>query len=174
MLGNLSFAQHAVAGVIVIAGSIGWIFALYQSQELNVVESELGRLASVEDELVDVQHNLNTVEIERDRLQLEAEPDTNKAATLQSEIKDCQAELKALQATVREQLLGGSTLRFKTRVRARVRAEPSTDSDEVAVVPAGKTIQVLETVEGGNWYKVGGMGYIFHELLEPVENEPAD
>ena len=68
----------------------------------------------------------------------------------------------------------GGTLRFKTKARARVRAGPSTDTDEVAVVPAGKTIQVFEIVEDGAWYKVGGMGYIFHELLEPVEKDPAE
>ncbi len=169
MLGKLSFAQHALAGVIVIAGGVGWILALLQTQELNAAESELERRASVSDELAQVRHELATVEIERDRLQFESGLDTNKAASLQTEIEGCQAELEALQANVPEPLLGGSTLRFKTRVRARVRAEPSTDSDEVAVVPAGKTIQVFETVEGGNWYKVGGMGFIFHELLEPVE-----
>ena len=66
-------------------------------------------------------------------------------------------------------LAEGSELRFKTTARARVRAGPSTDTEEVAVVPAGKAIQVFEIVEDGTWYKVGGMGYVFHELLEPVE-----
>ncbi len=49
-----------------------------------------------------------------------------------------------------------------------------TDTDEVAVVPAGKSLQVFEIVKDGTWYKVGGMGYIFHELLEPVEKELAE
>ncbi len=91
--------------------------------------------------------------------------------TLQSQIKGSQAELETLEPNVQKQqaLLEGSTLRFKTNTRARMRAGPGTDTDEVAVVPAGKTIQVFEIVEDGTWYNVGGMGYIFHELLEPVE-----
>lgn len=169
MLGKLSFAQHAVAGVIVLVGCIGWIFALHQTQELNAAESQLERLASVEATLFQVELDLGTAQVERDRLQLEAELNTDKSASLQTEIQACQAELEALQANAAEPLFGDSTLRFKTRVRARVRAEPNTDSDEVAVVPAGKAIQVFESVEGGDWYRVGGMGYIFHELLEPVE-----
>ena len=91
--------------------------------------------------------------------------------SLQSEIEGSRAELEPLRAEVQRQqaLLEGSTLQFKTTTRARVRAGPGTDTDEVAVVPPGKTLQVFEIVEGGTWYKVGGMGYIFHELLEPVE-----
>ena len=91
--------------------------------------------------------------------------------SLQSEIEGSRAELEPLRAEVQKQqaLLEGSTLQFKTTTRAKVRAGPGTDTDEVAVVPPGKTLQVFEIVEDGTWYKVGGMGYIFHELLEPVE-----
>jgi len=91
--------------------------------------------------------------------------------SLQSEIEGSRAELEPLRAEVQRQqaLLEGSTLQFKTTTRAKVRAGPGTDTDEVAVVPPGKTLQVFEIVEDGTWYKVGGMGYIFHELLEPVE-----
>ena len=96
--------------------------------------------------------------------------------SLQSEIEGSQAELEPLRAEVQKQqaLLEGSTLQFKTTTRAKVRAGPGTDTDEVAVVPPGKTLQVFEIVEDGTWYKVGGMGYIFHELLEPVEKELAE
>ncbi len=87
------------------------------------------------------------------------------------ESESARAQLKVYRAeTERQQALAeGSELRFKTTARARVRAGPSTDTEEVAVVPAGKAIQVFEIVEDGTWYKVGGMGYVFHELLEPVE-----
>lgn len=123
-------------------------------------------------------------QIERDQLQFQVDATksleeltaalaTGKAEllTLQSEVESSQAELETLEARVQKQksLLEGSTLRFRTNARTRVRAGPGTDTDEVAVVPAGKTIQVFEVVEDGTWYKVGGMGYIFHELLEPVE-----
>ena len=67
-----------------------------------------------------------------------------------------------------EELLAGSRVLYRTVTRSRVRREPSTDAAEVAVVPEGNLVQVMEVVEGGTWYKVGGMGYIFHELLEPA------
>ncbi len=96
--------------------------------------------------------------------------------SLQSEIEGSQAELETLRAKVQRQqaLLEGSMLQFKTTARAKVRAGPGTDTDEVAVVPAGNTIQVFEIVEDGTWYKVGGMGYIFHELLDPMEKKLAE
>ena len=95
---------------------------------------------------------------------------------MQSEIEGSQAELETLGAKVRRQqaLLEGSMRQFKTKARARVRAGPGTDTDVVAVVSAGNTLQVFEIVEDGTWYKVGVMGYIFHELLEPVEKELAE
>jgi peptidoglycan hydrolase CwlO-like protein len=176
MPGKLSFTQHAVAGVIVIAGGVGWIFALHQTQEIDILGNEVGRLTSVEDELVQVRRDLKTVQIERDRQQLQVEVETSKAESLQSEFEGCQAELETVQAKGQKQqdLLGDSTTWFKTKARARVRAGPSTDTDEVAVVSVGKTIQVFEIVEDGTWYKVGGMGYIFHELLEPIEKDMAE
>ncbi len=104
-------------------------------------------------------------------LQAELEAGDADLLSRQSEIEGLQAELEPLRAEVQRQqeLLEGSTLQFKTKIRAKVRAGPGTDTDEVAVVPPGKIVQVFEIVEDGTWYKVGGMGYIFHELLEPVE-----
>ena len=92
---------------------------------------------------------------------------------MRSDVEGAQAELESLSGKVQKQqaLLEGSMLRFKTKSRARVRAGPGTDTEEVAVVPSGKTLQVFEITEDGTWYKVGGMGYVFHELLEPVEKK---
>jgi seryl-tRNA synthetase len=185
MLENLSSTQKAVAGVVVIAGVIGWIFVLIQTGQIDSLPTRED-LASAKDELAQVRRDLMVAQIERDQMQFQVDATksledltaalaTGKAEllTLQSEIEGWQAELEQLESNVQTQqaLLGDSTLQFKTKARARVRAGPGTDTDEVAVVPAGKTIQVFEIVEDGTWYKVGGMGYIFHELLEPVEKE---
>ncbi len=115
--------------------------------------------------------DLLSLQSEIEGLQAALEAGNADLLSLQSETEGLQAELEPLRAEVQRQqaLLEGSTLQFKTITRARVRAGPGTDTDEVAVVPPGKTLQVFEIVEGGTWYKVGGMGYIFHELLEPVE-----
>ncbi len=204
MLGNLSSAQKAVGGVVVIAGIVGWVFAFVQTGEIGGLKSDLESarqgLASARDELAQLQGDLQAVQGdlqaaqgdlqaargERDQLmqrvkateslgQLTAALEAGNAqlSSLKSEIGDSQAELEELRAEVQQQqaLLEGSVLQFKTNARARVRAGPGTDTDEVAVVPAGKSLQVFEIVEDGTWYKVGGMGYIFHELLEPVEKK---
>ena len=115
--------------------------------------------------------DLQTLQSEIEGAQVELETGSAELQTLQSEIEGAQAESQPLRVEVQRQqaLLDGSTLQFKTTERAKVRAGPGTDTDEVAVVPAGKTLSVFEIAEGGTWYKVGGMGYIYHELLEPVE-----
>ena len=174
MFGRLSFAQNAVLGVIFAAGAAGWIFALYQNQEIGILRSDLERQTFAKEELEQARRDLMTAQIERDQCHTEAEVLASKAESLapQSEFESCQAELEELQK--RQILPEGGTLQFRTKARARVRAGPSTDTDEVAVIPAGKTIQVFEAVEDGTWYKVGGMGYIFHELLEAVEEGPAE
>ena len=174
MIGKLSLAQHAMLGAVVVAAGAGWIFALYQNQEIGVLRSDLERQTFAKEEHEQAQRDLMTAQIERDRCHTEAEILASKAKSpvLESEFESCQAELEELQK--RQILPDGGTLQFRTKARARVRAGPSTDTDEVAVVPAGKTIQVFEAVEDGSWYKVGGMGYIFHELLEPVDEGPAE
>ncbi len=167
MLKNLSSTQKAVSGVVVIAGVVGWIFAFVQIGEINSLKSELEParqgLTSARDELAQLQGNLEAAQSERSELQQRVEATES--------LEELTASLAAELLTLQSQMLGDSTLQFKTNARARVRAGPGTDTDEVAVVPAGKTIQVFEIVEDGTWYKVGGMGYIFHELLEPVEKE---
>jgi hypothetical protein len=162
MLKNLSSTQKAVSGVVVIAGVVGWIFAFVQIGEINSLKSELEParqgLTSAKDELAQLQGDLEAAKSERSELQQRVEA----TESLEELTASLAAELLTLQSR-------DSTLQFKTNARARVRAGPGTDTDEVAVVHAGKTIQVFEIVEDGTWYKVGGIGYIFHELLEPAE-----
>jgi len=174
MFGKLSFSKDTVLSVIAVAGVAGWIFALYQNQEIGILRSDLERQTFTEEEFEQARRDLMTAQIERDRCRIEAEVLASKAESLvpQSELESCQAELAELQE--RQMLPGDGTLQFRTKARARVRAGPSTDTDEVAVISAGKPIQVLEAVEDGTWYKVGGMGYIFHELLEPVGDGPVE
>ncbi len=188
MLENLSSTQKAVGGVVIIAGVVGWIFAFVQIGEIDTLKNELGParqdLASANDELAQLQGALEAAQSERSQLQQQVEATESleeltaaleagnaQLISLQSEIEGLQVELEPLRAEVQRQqeLLEGSTLQFKTTTRAKVRAGPGTDTDEVAVVPPGKTIQVFEIVADGTWYKVGGMGYVFHKLLEPVE-----
>ena len=167
MLENLSSTQKAVGGVVVIAGVVGWIIAFVQFGKVDSLKSDLEAAQSERSQL---QQRVEATE-SLEQLTVALEAGKARLLSLQSEVEGSQAELETLRPKVQRQqaLLEGSMLRFKTNARARVRAGPGTDTDEVAVVPVGKVLQVFEIVEDGTWYRVGGMGYIFHELLEPVE-----
>jgi len=57
--------------------------------------------------------------------------------------------------------------------RANLRKEPSTTAERITVVTLGQFVKILEHTND-EWYKVnvnGQIGYIFGELLEPVEHE---
>ena len=98
-----------------------------------------------------------------------AAPATELAA-VRAEVEKSRTELDQLQAKIgrRERLLEGIARKYRTTARVNVRAGPSTTAEAIAVIPKGRTLQVFESVEDGAWYKVGGIGFIFHKLLEPV------
>ncbi|MDR2148803.1 MAG: SH3 domain-containing protein [Tannerella sp.] len=57
--------------------------------------------------------------------------------------------------------------------RANVRKAPATDAERIKVIGLGSIVQILERA-GDQWYRInlnGETGYIFGELLEPVERE---
>ncbi len=99
----------------------------------------------------------------------EPKPATELAA-VRAEVEKSRTELDQLQAKIgrHKRLLEGIARKYRTTARVNVRAGPSTTADAVAIIPKGRTLQVFEAVEDGAWYKVGGIGFIFHKLLEPV------
>ncbi len=163
MINNLSSLQKVVGAVVVIVGVVGWIFAIFQIGEIDGLKSDL---KAAQGERSELQQRVEATGSMND-LTAALEAGEARQQSLKSEIEGSEAELETLRARVERQraLLEGSMLQFKTNARAKVRAGPGTDTDEVAVVPAGNIIQVFEIVEDGTWYKVGGMGFIFHELL---------
>ncbi len=98
-----------------------------------------------------------------------AAPATELAA-VRAEVEKSRTELDQLQAKIgrHKRLLEGIARKYRTTARVNVRAGPSTTAEAIAVIPKGRTLQVFEAVEDGAWYKVGGIGFIFHKLLEPV------
>lgn len=86
-----------------------------------------------------------------------------------AELAELTEKVEALevQAVVYEAFTGGGPLRFQTSGNVNVRTGPSTDSDVLVVLPPGTDVEVFEAVEGGEWYKIGGVGYIFHDLVQP-------
>ncbi len=141
---------------------------------MSTVQAELAQAKDdAEKKFVEMEALRATFKEVEDLEQVSSELSGAKAelATLKPELNRVQSELDTLRAEVakQHQLLSEQAVVYRTKSRSKVRARPTTDSAEVAVVPKGNSIQVYEIVEGGTWYKVGGMGYIFHELLEPVK-----
>ncbi len=91
-----------------------------------------------------------------------------------AELSALQDKVEALeiQTVVYEAFTAGGPYRFQTSGNVNVRTGPTTDADVLVVLPPGTDVEVFEVVEDGQWYKVGGVGYIFHDLLQP--NPEAD
>ncbi len=88
---------------------------------------------------------------------------------LELKIDDGRTELERLRTEAKNfgELLPGAPQRYLSTTRAKIRAGSSTNSKQIAVVSEGVPISVYEMAEGGTWYKVGLMVYIYHELLKP-------
>ncbi len=56
---------------------------------------------------------------------------------------------------------------------ARVRAAPTTESQEVAMVPAGTLVVVLDSIGDGVRYGVGHVGFMHRDLLTPPSSAPS-
>ncbi len=98
------------------------------------------------------------------------ESDQGELAALTLKIDAAKARLGTLRAEAKERqdLVADAAPSYRTTTKARVRAAPTTESKEVAMVPAGTPLVVLESVEDGVWYKVGRVGFMHRDLLEPA------
>ncbi len=88
---------------------------------------------------------------------------------LEMKIDDAGAELERLRTGAKNygEVLPNAPQRYLSTTRAKIRAESSTNSKQIAIVSEGVPISVYEMVVGGTWYKIGLTGYIYHELLTP-------
>lgn len=191
MSNALSWGKIAAGLIATAAAIVGWSVVILQGTWLDDLERKLAEARQEHAVATSarpqssksapmVQEQPPALEIQRDEAmgrieqpQTELDAKTAELASVRSKIDHSVAQLEQLEAAVHRQrlLLEGSARIYRTTTRARIRAGPSTETEEVAVVPQGRTIQVFEIVEDGTWYRVGGMGYIFHQLLEPAAEE---
>lgn len=127
---------------------------------LDSYKTSVGSLEDVNAQIEDLAANLASLTPEFDVKTAELAALTEKVEALE------------VQAVVYEAFTGGGPLRFQTSGNVNVRTGPSTDSDVLVVLPPGTDVEVFEATEGGEWYKIGGVGYIFHDLVQP--NPPAE
>ncbi len=167
MFQGMSGAQKIIGGVIVVVAVVGWIMAI----------NAMGSTSDLEAKVASAEADLKKSAEELAAAQKSLEQYQKVAASLEEmtgQVEGAKAELAALdklriEAKQQQMLLSQSALKYRTKSRVRVRAEPSTDAPELTVLQPGITVEVFEVVEDGTWFKVGVVGYIFHELLEPVE-----
>ena len=183
MFGGLTNAQKIMGGIVVVIAIAGWVIAGVDMSGSAVLE---GEVAAARANLQGAQAEVSKLSKEVATLQQRIEKGSS-LKTLTAAVKTRRAELAALQAQVdvartsrdklhsqvaqQRQLISGAALKYITSTRSRVRAEPNTEAKEVAVVPADVPIEVFEVVKDGAWYKVGGMGYMFHKLLKPAPKQ---
>ncbi len=103
------------------------------------------------------------------------ESDQGELAALTLKIDAAKARLGTLRAETmeRQDLVADAAPSYRTTTKARVRAAPTTESKEVAMVPAGTPLVVLESVEDGVWYRVGHVGFMHRDLLTPASSAPS-
>lgn len=163
MFAEMSTAQKVILGITAAVAVVGWVFAFYAWSEV----------ASASDDVAQAREALRQhqeANQELDELIARIDQSRSELASLTPQADEIRVELDRLRGEVQDQqaLLSGTALKFRTTAEAKIRAEPSLDGQEVAVVLEGNTLEVLEIVDDGKWYRVGGLGFVFHEQLEPV------
>ncbi len=182
--------------IIVLAGVAGWVFAFDAMLDRDALErratqaelslsaksNEAKELAALLESyrrgekaanLEEVMKQLQTSRKELASVTTKIAPAKEELRELITKINAARDELETLRAGAKqiETLFTDARQKYRTTTRARVRAGPGTDRKEVAILPSGITLLSFETAEDGNWQKVGYIGYVHNDLLEPISDE---
>ena len=176
--------MKSIFAVLAIAiGVGGWAFAVFFilgdsniRRELTAAQAELSKtkaeLSTLSDEVAVFREAYGKHQNVAANLKERNEHLTVRSkilADLEQKIADASAELERLrtEASKNGEVLPSASQRYLSITRAKIRAESSTNSKQIAIVSEGVPISVYEVPVGGTWYKVGLTGYIYHELLKP-------
>ncbi len=173
-----------VVGLVGVVAVAGWGLALTSmgstgelEQELRAAKADLSlanvELAEMSGELAatrEVQQGLQDANASLVDMARQLEADRAELAALTPKIDAAKARLGTLRAEAKERqdLAADAVPSYRTTTRARVRAAPTTESQELALMPAGTPVVVLDSVADGTWYKVGRVGFMHRDLLEPA------
>jgi hypothetical protein len=143
--------------------------------DLTVTKAELSKASAELAAAREVQQGIQEVTASLAGMARQLESDRGELAALTLKIDAEKARLYTLRAEAKERqdLVADAAPSYRTTTRARVRAAPTTESQEVAMVPAGTPVVVLESVGDGVWYKVGPVGFMHRDLLEPASSVPS-
>ena len=178
-----------VVGLVGVVAVAGWGLALTSigstselEQELRAAKADLSlanvELAEMSSELTatrEVQQGLQDANASLVDMARQLEADRAELAALTPKIDAAKARLGTLRAEAKERqdLAADAAPSYRTTTRARVRAAPTTESQELALMPAGTPVVVLDSVADGTWYKVGRVGFMHRDLLEPAPAGPS-
>ncbi len=142
--------------------------------DLTVTKAELSKASAEIAAAREVQQGIQEATASLADMARQLESDQGEFAALTLKINVAKARLGTLRAEAKEHqdLVADAAPSYRTTTKARVRAAPTTESKEVAMVPAGTPLVVFESVEDGVWYRVGHMGFMHRDLLTPASSAP--
>ena len=142
---------------------------------LTVTKAELSKASAEIAAAREVQQGVQEATASLADMARQLESDRGELAVLTLKIDAAKARLGDLRARTKRQqdLVADAAPSYRTTTKARVRAAPTTESKEVAMVPAGTPLVVLESVEDGVWYRVGHVGFMHRDLLTPASSAPS-
>ncbi len=143
--------------------------------DLTVTKAELSKASHEIAAAREVQQAIQEATASLVDMARQLESDRGELAALTLKIDAANARLGTLRAEAKEHqdFVADAAPSYRTTTRARVRAAPTTESQQVAMVPAGTRVVVLESVEDGVWYKVGRVGFMHRDLLTPAASAPS-
>ena len=174
--------RGVMVGLVGVVAAAGWAMALASMGSSGDLEE---RLLAAEADLTVTKAELSTAREVQQGVQeataslvdmaRQLESDRGELAALTLKIDAAKAQLGDLRAQTKRQqdLVADAAPSYRTTTKARVRAAPTTDSKEVAMVPAGTPLVVIESVEDGVWYRVGHVGFMRRDLLTPASSAPS-
>ena len=142
---------------------------------LTVTKAELSKASAEIAAAREVQQGVQDATASLADMARQLESDRGELAAVTLKIDAAKARLGTLRAEAKERqdLVADAAPSYRTTTRARVRAAPTTESKEVAMVPAGTPLVVLGSVEDGVWYRVGRVGFMHRDLLTPASSAPS-
>ena len=142
---------------------------------LTVTKAELSKASAEIAAAREVQQGVQEATASLADMARQLESDRGELAVLTLKIDAAKARLGDLRARTKRQqdLVADAAPSYRTTTKARVRAAPTTESKEVAMVPAGTPLVVLGSVEDGVWYRVGRVGFMHRDLLTPASSAPS-
>ncbi len=173
MIGLVGVGVVALAGwglALTSMGSTGDLEEKLIASETNLSKAKM-ELSDISTELAATRET-QEVAVSLGDMERQLAARRNELVSLAVKINLAKGQLGDLRAGAKRQqdLAADAAMTYRTITRAKVRAAPTTESKEVALVPSGTPLVVFDTAEDGVWYRVGRVGFMHRDLLKPASS----